>query len=102
MRPFAIEVEIGELVVGMPLGAVDRRRLAAGLEAELGRLLAERPPSAPAEVERIPGGRLEAGAGHRTADIAKALARSVHSAISSVGAAGPPDGPHREERGASG
>jgi hypothetical protein len=84
MKPRAIEVQIDELIAGLSLGPVDTRRMAAGLESELGRLLMDRAPSAPVAVDRIRAGQVEIRQGARPADIGAAIARSVHGAISAI------------------
>ena len=84
MRPPAIEVEIDELITGLALGPVDARRLAAGLEIELQRLLVERAPSKPVAIERATAGHLAVRQGARPADVGAAIARSVHGVISGV------------------
>jgi hypothetical protein len=88
-RPGPVVLEIGALVVhGVP--AREARALAAGLQRELGRLLAQ--PAARAALAAAPGqrARLDAGTLRPGRTDGAALAHSIYRGVVAPGAPSPP------------
>ena len=81
-----LAIHIGELLVDAPCG-IDRERLAAAVQAELGRLVGEQGVHlASATHARLDGGTIAPSgtAGHTagdSADLGRSVARAVHGAI---------------------